>query len=445
MIRTLGLWAIGVAMACLMPAPLIGGFPEPQGSQGSDESESDNERTQNPSVRYIRPAGSGNHSGTDRHNAAALADINEMIGLVGPGGTVYLLADAGPYPTTEPITISCGGSAGKPVKVTGINNSGKPAKTLITGTRTSPYPTTAADFATIRPGNDVFRLNAGADHLSFSSLSFRNIGNGAFCVRANIANLTLEDIVATNVQRFLERSGNAENTITGLKICRVSVAGFSKSVVRLDDNTSDVLMEDVLGDSMGQDFDNFPEGIDLSGKVHDVVIRRCTMRNSQQTLGPEDFWNGDGFTSEKETYDILFEDCVASGNTDAGFDLKSNRVMLLRCKSYGNTANFKLWGNEKVVMRECVSENPLRRGGAQDARHVTAPWGAKVLVEKCRFTDKNRHVIVYHTDANDDVDPPVGSTITVTNSEVKSLGKLSFVDIDSKILINGVARPFDGR
>ena len=69
----------------------------------------------------------------------------------------------------------------------------------ITGTRTRPYPTSAAAFAVMNQGNEVFRLHAGADHLSFSFLDFQDAGNGAFCVQAKIAGLTLEDIAATNV------------------------------------------------------------------------------------------------------------------------------------------------------------------------------------------------------------------------------------------------------
>jgi hypothetical protein len=200
-----------------------------------------------------------------------------------------------------------------------------------------------------------------------------------------------------------------------------------------------------VGDSQRQDFDNFPEGIDISGHVHDAIFRRCTMRNSQQTLAADAFWNGDGFTSEAETYNLRFEDCVAEGSTDAGFDLKSNRVTLVRCKSSGNTANFKLWGKEQVVVQDCVSESPVFRGGRQGPRHVTAQWGADILVKNSRFADQNPKAIVFHTEANDRVKPPVGCTITVTGSTVQSQGRMSFVDLDSKVRIDGQERPSDGR
>jgi hypothetical protein len=66
-------------------------------------------------------------------------------------------------------------------------------------------------------------------------------------------------------------------------------------------------------------------------------------------------------------------------------------------------------------------------------------------VKNCRFTDQNRSATVYHTDANDTVKPPIGSAITVTSSSVRSPGKLSFVDLNSKVSIDGVERPYDGR
>jgi hypothetical protein len=437
--RALGMGAISVAAAGLSLPFLI------QRPVEGAQRRPDHHRKPSASVRHIAPVGAGNRSGTDWQNAATLLDINEMIRLAGPGGTVYLLAGADAFRAAGPIAISHGGVSGQPVKIMGIDNTGAPRRARITGTRTSPYPTNREAFAAMNRGSDVFRLKAGADHLHFSYLEFQNIGNGAFLIQANIAGLTLEDMIVTNATRFFERDPDKMCTVTGLNVRRVSVDGFSKSAIRLDQDTSNVIIEDVRADSMRQDFDNFAEGVDLSGNVHDVIFRRCIMRNSQQTLGPDDFWNGDGFTAELGTHNILFEDCIADGNTDAGFDLKSNDVTLLRCRSYGNTANFKLWGKENVVMQECVSENPVQHGGNQTPSHLIAPWGANVHVKRCRFTDQNRDVTVYHTDANDTLKPPVGSTITVTGSGVSSSGKLSFVDLNSRVFIDGVEQPFDGR
>lgn len=135
--RSLRLVAIVVALACLRPPASSGRSDAGRGDRGS---KARTERARVRHVRYIQPAGSGDRSGADRFNAAKLADIDEMIRLVGPGGTVHVLADAGPYLTADPITISHGGSAGDPVQVKGVDHRGVPARALITGTRTSPCP-----------------------------------------------------------------------------------------------------------------------------------------------------------------------------------------------------------------------------------------------------------------------------------------------------------------
>jgi hypothetical protein len=59
-------------------------------------------------IRYVRPGGAGRRSGNGWEDAAALSDIDEMIRLVGPRGSIYLLADSGPYRLSDPIWISHG-------------------------------------------------------------------------------------------------------------------------------------------------------------------------------------------------------------------------------------------------------------------------------------------------------------------------------------------------
>jgi len=96
-------------------------------------------------------------------------------------------------------------------------------------------------------------------------------------------------------------------------------------------------------------------------------------------------------------------------------------------------------------MRECTSEEPHSRGGSQSPKHLTATWGGNVLVKNCNFIDQNPRAVVFHTEANDRVKPPVGSTITVLRSHISGAGRRGFVDLDSKVVIDGAALPFEGR
>ena len=127
--RALGMGAISAAAASLWLPFLV------QRSAEADQRPQDRNKPF-ANLRHIGPVGSGNRSGTDWQNAAALLDINEMIRLAGPGGTVYLLAGADPFRITDPIVISRGGVSGEPVKIMGIDSTGAPAKARIIGTRT---------------------------------------------------------------------------------------------------------------------------------------------------------------------------------------------------------------------------------------------------------------------------------------------------------------------
>src|SRR6266576_2477170 len=73
-------------------------------------------------VRYIMPVPAGGRSGESWANAASIAQLSNMIAAVGPGGTVYVRADAGSYSfPANRVNINTGGQAGSPVTVMGVD------------------------------------------------------------------------------------------------------------------------------------------------------------------------------------------------------------------------------------------------------------------------------------------------------------------------------------
>ena len=344
-------------------------------------------------ARYITPDGAGTRDGSSWANAGILTQLPDFLARAGPGTSIYLRADQGPYSTAGPITLRNGGVAGRRVAVSGVDGAGKPMRAIFAGTRDSPYAPTG------RPGSAVFRLTTGASHLHFRDLSFRNQGNGCFHLAADLRDVAIEDIDAVNVRRFVENyaAGRAESaSIDGLTIRNVVVTGYSKGAIRLQYDTRNVTLEDIVGDSERQDGDNFAEGVALEGTVHDVVVRRVTMRNSHDTL--HRYWNGDGFTTEKDTYGIRFEDTVASGNTDAGYDLKSSATVLVGTTAQDNKHNYKIWGRD-VAITDCVGLDPHLRGGTgvQDQMEILS--GADLAVTRCRFADNDAATVVFHVEA----------------------------------------------
>lgn len=340
-------------------------------------------------VRYVSPDGDG--AGDSWEDAAVLDDLPELIRDVGPGGEVWI--GAGEYRTDGEIVIDAGGAEGEPVTVRGVTADGtEAAAPIFVGTRARPYDPEGA------PGEEVFRLLDGADHLAFRNLHFRDQGNGCFRFGADVEDVTLERMVADNVRRFVENvaSGDGETaTISGLTIREVQVAGYSKGAIRLDYDTHDVVIDGVSGDSQGQDLDDFAIGVALQGTVHDVVIRRSTMANARDTsAGPTGYWNGDGFTAEADTYRIRYEDTVATGNTDGGYDLKGTDITLLRTRAESNGRNYRLWGTG-IVVDDCVGRTPMKQGGSGDQVQVQALGDAQVTLTRCVFQDNDPESIVF--------------------------------------------------
>ncbi|HJT12926.1 MAG TPA: hypothetical protein VJ790_09925, partial [Dongiaceae bacterium] len=151
--------------------------------------------------------------GSSIENAGTLSGLNQFIQAAGPGGEVLLLADQGPYQQNAQLSISKGGTEGAPVTIRGIDGSGNSMAAEIVGSRSSRWTYGMSE------GNELFRLLSGADNLVFEDLTARNFGNGVFRAGADISNLTIRDVDASNVSRFIENyvSGAATSaTINGL-------------------------------------------------------------------------------------------------------------------------------------------------------------------------------------------------------------------------------------
>jgi Ca2+-binding RTX toxin-like protein len=343
---------------------------------------------------YISPTKCGIGDGSSWQNSAGLSDLSSMIAKAGPGGTVLLRADQGAYHTTGQISITDGGTEGSPVTVRGVDGAGNPMKAEIVGTRDEVVT------ATSTPGLEVFRLLDGADNLSFENLSFANQGNGCFRIGADIANLSIQHVDADNVMRFIENYASGTRTsatVDGLVVRDVDVTGFSRGVIRLGYDSHDIVLEDITGDSEGQNADDWATGVALEGTVHDVTIRGVAMSNSFDDS--TSYWNGDGFAAEWQTYDITFENTLASGNTDGGYDIKSDNVTMINAVAEGNKRNFRFWGDNVTVI-DSTSLDPHTQGGSGSQDHVFLADGATVIIINSTIADSDPDTIGFDLGEN---------------------------------------------
>jgi hypothetical protein len=336
-------------------------------------------------VRYIAPTPAGRADGSDWANAAPLQDLPKLLSQLAGGGEILLRADAGPYSVPKPIMLGDRQSSA-PVTIRGVDPTGQGAAPLLVGRRIKPYSVETAD-----TGRPVFGLMTGANHLTFENLSFENVGNGCFSLAGVVEELTISDVKATNVRRFIE---NIENGLasTGIDIHRVTIEGFSKQAIRLQNDTHDVLIEDVVADSQRQDGDRFAMGFHLTDTVHDVTFRRVTAMNSWDTVS--NYRNGDGFVSERETYGLRFEDTKSVNNMDAGYDIKASHVIFVRAAASGNKRNFRLWGSN-IVMTWSKGADPIQRGGGGTQAQVWAGPAARFTIIGSTFAGGDSNTVVF--------------------------------------------------
>jgi hypothetical protein len=107
--------------------------------------------------------------------------------------------------------------------------------------------------------------------------------------------------------------------------------------------------------------------------------------------------NGDGFATERGVYDVRLENTLATGNTDAGYDLKSSRTTLVNARAEDNKRNFRFWGPDTTV-QGCTGLAPRTRGGSGSQAQVWAGANAGVTMTGCTLQDASAATIVFDLD-----------------------------------------------
>jgi serralysin len=338
---------------------------------------------------YISPNGSGSKTGAGISNASTLSQLDKILAGAQPGDRILLIADKGDYNITKAITLTHGGTDAGAITIKGVSSSGADMAATFVSNRAETFsPTSYA-------GQEVFKLLSGADHLHFENMNFQDV-NAAFRLGGKLEDISLQHMTADNINRFVYNlaSGTATDaTVSGLVIKDVDVTGFAKAVVSLRYDTNNVLIEDVNGDSQHIDGSNFATGVQLDGSVHAVVIKDTKMGNITDTVNK--YWNGDGFATEENVYDIAFINTYAYNNTDGGYDLKSKSTTLINAVAEGNTRNFRFWAND-TVLENVTGIDPKYHGGSSTTpSNVWLATNAKVTVKDSEFTDTTGKALLF--------------------------------------------------
>lgn len=311
---------------------------------------------------------------------------------------VALRADLGPYRLERPLILCQGGRPGAPVLIQGVDARLKPLTARVVGSRAAVFSRGAAD------GSEAFRLLEGASHLTFKRIAFERVGNGCFRFAGLVSDILIEDCSAENVFRFIENfSAESDASIHALRIRNVRARGLERSFIRLGYSSSNIEVVDCFADGAYNSDSAFAVGCALEGTVSEVVYCRVSMKRFGQLppgVGPHDYWNGDGFSSEVGNSKITYINCRASGCADGGFDDKGSSITHLRTIASGNKRNYRLWGRGHIV-QDATSVAPKSLGGTGDACHFW--FGQAQASESCtarlirpRITDGKEGATSYH-------------------------------------------------
>jgi hypothetical protein len=233
----------------------------------------------------------------------------------------------------------------------------------------SPDPSRITTFVA-GDGGEVYRASSGR---LISGVRATDVGNGLVRIADPVASLAIEDVIVERAYRVLEDTASAKGGsagVVGLAIRRVQASGLRRGFARIRYDSHDGAIADVAAEGViTEGAEDLPVGIAFDDQARNFTIDRCRMNGFRWRRGAEQYWNGDGFSAERENSGLLFRRCEAWANSDAGFDLKATNSRLDDCIAGRNARNFRLWSS--ISLGRVTSVAPNKIGGIGDTNHFS--------------------------------------------------------------------------
>jgi hypothetical protein len=325
---------------------------------------------------YITPRGAGDQSGSSWENAATPGSFGVIFSSLSDGATLYF--GSGEY---EDLSFNLAKESGHFSKIiSGVDTGGG---LPLFRSHLSPQ--------TKKGGKTLFSLGYGAGNLRIKDL--RLDGYQTAVRFAGNHDVALENVDVTHAMDAFWIDGGAKvasdagNRDLVFKDCDVRF--FVKRGFRVLNGNRNLQFINCHVDAGGAEyaFAPFAIGFHIQGGAKEsnaqdtnITFTGCSAANSYHN-GGAGYWNGDGFASEGKSSNLTFIRCIAWGNTDGGWDLKSNDVKLVDCVGIQNKRNFRFWGKH-LSMVNCLS------AFAEGDKHVAGMWlkgGTDVTLDHCTF------------------------------------------------------------
>jgi len=368
---------------------------------------------------HVTPTGAGAADGSDWANAYPATQLQTAVNDLPAGQTVYL--GSGTY-TNGNLIINSSGSEGAPKRIIGVDTGGG-------------FPLFQGVYVVdSQSGASFLRFPGAAHYWEIKNLSFRNyryvldmsLSGTTFDLRSN---LVFENLAMDSIEDGL-RIRNA----TQILIKNCSAIRYTKKAFRIGLYTSFMTYDGCSTDCNGGD-DTFPAraipvgfgGDDTNGDplIHDITFVDCSSRNNRFQQSSDDYWNGDGFSTERGTYNIHHIRCASFDNHDGGYDHKATNTTFQDCIALGNKIGFRHWAGGGVY-ENCLSAYNKKRGGTSSSE---ALWisgnGGELTARFCTFHNNDSSQIVMEAAAIAVVEDSILSTDLSTAGFVSGPAQLT--------------------
>lgn len=217
-------------------------------------------------------------------------------------------------------------------------------------------------------GEQVYYATTGA---AYRNLAARDVGNGLVVFDRPVRGVTIDHVRVDGAYRVIENRGfdGAPASIIGLRVTGVTAINLRRGFARIRYASRDGVFADVSASgTLSTGAHDLPVGIALDDEAADFRFERCTMRGFRWRRKDDQYWNGDGFSAERDNRRLLFRQCAAWDNSDGGFDLKAADSVLDDCVAGRNGRNFRLWSSIRAT--RLTSIDPVKIGGIGDTVHL---------------------------------------------------------------------------
>ncbi|MDQ8187728.1 fibronectin type III domain-containing protein, partial [Pelagicoccus sp. SDUM812002] len=377
---------------------------------------------------YVTPTGAGAQDGSDWSNAYDEDQIENLLNSSVPGDRVLL--GSGTY-TVSPIDITTSGVAGSPKALEGVDTGG--GLPLFQGT-----------FDVKNNANYTFLEFPGAAHYwEIKNLRFKDQPFVIGMKRSGTTDTLRTNILFENLHfDTIEDAIRLYNT-SEILVKDCTVIRHTKKAFRIGDYSSFVTFDSCFTDCNGGDL-SFPSrpipngfaGDDTDGQpiIHDITFIDCVAINNGYNQSSSQYWNGDGFSTERGTYNVFYIRCKAYGNNDGGFDNKASYITYQDCVSAGNSRGYRHWADNGQMFNSLAAFNHKKGGTGSSYGLWVSGNGGELTVDYSTMHGGGHGITVEN-----------GSSVTVSDSILSTTSSSSvFASSSVNLIDTATYRPGEG-